>query len=147
LIFNCIQASEELYDPQYHTAEKAKADAKLIFDKGQGKWGTDEKAIFKVLCASPPQHVMNIDRIYADDYGYSLWKAMEKEMSGDAGKATRHMIAMKTKPYAAMAAMIKAACHGIGTDELVSYNCLSLIAMPARPIKTSLLILLVFIYF
>ena len=49
LVFNCFQAGEEAYDPQYHTAEKAKEDAETIYQKGQGKFlGTDEKKIFKI---------------------------------------------------------------------------------------------------
>lgn len=124
LIFNSIQAGEEIYDPGYHTDEKAKEDAELIYDKGQGQWGTNEKKIFKVLCASPPKHIMNIDKIYAETYGFSLWKAMEKELSGDVGEAARYLVAMKTKPYVAMASLIKAACHGIGTDELLLTCCI-----------------------
>lgn len=120
LVFNCFQASEEVYDPQHHTAEKAIEDAVTIYDKGQGKWGTDEKAIFKILCSSPPEHVKNIDKAYSEKYGYTLTKAMEKEISGTVGDATIHLIGMKLKPYEAAAAMIKAACAGLGTDELVS---------------------------
>ncbi len=120
LVFNCFQASEEVYDPQHHTAEKAIEDAVTIYEKGQGKWGTDEKAIFKILCSSPPEHVKNIDKAYSDKYGYTLTKAMEKEINGNVGDATVHLIDTKMNPYAAAAAMIKAACRGLGTDELVS---------------------------
>lgn len=121
LVFNCFQAGEETYDPQHHTAEKAIEDAVSIYDKGQAKFlGTDEKGIFKILCAAPPEHVKNIDQAYSDKYGYTLIKAMEKELSGNVRDATLHLIGMKTKPFEASAAMIKTACKGIGTDELVS---------------------------
>jgi len=120
LVFNCFQAGEEAYDPQYHTEEKAKADADTIFDKGQGKtFGTDEKVIFKILCASPPEHILAVDKAYTEERGYTLTKAMEKTFGGNVEDATVHLIGMKTKPYAAAAAMIKEACRGIGTDELV----------------------------
>jgi hypothetical protein len=67
LIFNCMQAAEEKYDPQFHTADKAIEDAEIIHKKGQGKFfGTDEKGIFKVLCAAPPEHIENISKAYAD---------------------------------------------------------------------------------
>jgi len=125
LVFNCLQGGEEAYDPQYHTEEKAKKDADEIYDKGQGKFfGTDEKAIFKILCASPPEHILNIDKAYAEKRGYTLTKAMEKEMSGNVSAATIHLIGMKTKPYATAAAMIKEACRGIGTDELLLTTCI-----------------------
>merc|ERR1712150_124574 len=86
--------------------------------------------IFKVLVAAPPQHVQAIDRAYADKYGITLWKAMEKEMggllSGNVGDATLHLIMTKTRPYEAAAAMIKAACRGIpvGTDKVLLTCCI-----------------------
>lgn len=120
LVFNCLQAAEEEYDPKYHTLEKAKEDAEIIFKKGQGKFfGTDERAIFKVLCAAPPQHIENISKAYADKYGYTLMKAMEKELGGEVEKACLHMLGMKLKPYETMAKLIKDACAGFGTDELL----------------------------
>lgn len=60
LIFNCLQASEEQYDPQFHTAEKAKDDADFIHSLGQGRWGTNERGLFKIICASPKEHLENI---------------------------------------------------------------------------------------
>jgi len=127
LVFNCLQAGEEEYDPKYHTKEKAVEDAEFIHDKGQGRWGTDEKSIFKLLCASPQQHVEAINQAYADKYGYTLLKAMEKELGGiTEGRiraAALHMIGMKIKPYETIAALIKQACAGIGTDELLLTCC------------------------
>ena len=119
LIFNCMQASEEAYDPQYHTKEKAIEDAEIIHAKGQGRWGTEERGIFKILCSAPNEHLENISSAYADKYGYTLWKAMEKELSGEVSTALVHMLAMKTKPYEALAKLIKDACAGFGTNELL----------------------------
>jgi hypothetical protein len=125
LVFNCMQAGEETYDPQYHTADKVIEDAEAIYEKGQGKFfGTDEKSIYKVLCAAPPEHVENINKVYADKYGYTLMKAMEKELSGNARDGTLHMLGMKIKPYETIAELIKAACAGIGTDELLLTCCI-----------------------
>ena len=124
LVFNCLQAGEEAYDPQFHTMEKAMVDAEMIYDKGQGKWfGTDEKSIFKILCAAPPEYFELINRAYADKYGYTLIKAMEKELSGNVKEGTLHMIGMKLKPYETVAKLIKSACAGIGTDELLLTCC------------------------
>ena len=120
LIFNCMQAAEEKYDPKLHDNDKAMEDADIIHKKGQGKFfGTDEKGIFKVLCAAPPEHIENISRVYADKYGYTLMKAMEKEMSGEVKNATLFMLGMKLKPYETLAKLIKDACAGFGTDELL----------------------------
>jgi len=60
LIFTCMQASEEVYDPQFHTADKALEDAETIHKMGQGRWGTNERGIFKIVCASPKEHLENV---------------------------------------------------------------------------------------
>lgn len=123
LVFNCLQAGEVPFDPQYHTAQLAVEEAEFIREKGQGRWGTDEKSIFKILCASPPQHLENIDKAYAEKYGYKLAKALEKELGGvGEGKvqdACVHLVGMKLKPAETAAQLIKQACAGIGTDELL----------------------------
>lgn len=98
IVFNCMQGGEEAFDPQFHNKEKAVEDAELIYEKGQGKrFGTDEKSIFKVLCAAPPEHVKNINTVYADKYGYTLMKALEKELKGNVRDATLHMLGMKVR--------------------------------------------------
>jgi Annexin len=113
IIFNCMQSGEEVYDPQFHTADKVLEDIEQIYSAGQGRWGTDEKSIFKLLCAAPPEHVQNLNKAYSDKYGYSLMKALEKELSGNVRDATVHMIGMKIKPYETIAALIKKACAGM----------------------------------
>lgn len=128
LVFNCLQAAEEEFNPQFHTIEKAAEDAEFIHDKGQGRWGTDEKSIFKIVCASPKEHLERVNKIYADKYGYTLLKAMEKELGGmGEGKvreATLHLVSMKLKPFEAIAELIKSACAGVGTDELLLTCCI-----------------------
>jgi hypothetical protein len=124
LVFNCMQAGEEIFDPQYHTHDKAVEDAETIHSEGQGRWGTNEKAIFKILCAAPPQHVENISTIYADKYGYTVMKAMEKELSGNVSDGCIHLVGMKIKPAETIANLVKKACKGIGTDEMLLTTCL-----------------------
>jgi hypothetical protein len=54
-------------------------------------------------------------------------KAMEKELNGLGEKgvreATVHMIGMKLKPYETIAKLIRDACAGFGTDELLLTCC------------------------
>jgi Annexin len=102
----------------------AKEDAETIYKKGQGKWGTDEKSIFKILCAAPPEYITKINAVYTDKYGYTLLKAMEKELSGNVQDGTVHMLGMKLKPYETAAKLIKTACAGMGTDELLLTCCI-----------------------
>jgi hypothetical protein len=124
LIFNCLQAGEEEFDPQYHTREKAAEDAETIHKMGQGRWGTDEKGIFKILCASPPSFLDTISNVYAEKYGYTLWKAMDKELSGNVRSGCMFLVGMKQKPYEEIAKLIKTACAGFGTDELLLTCCI-----------------------
>jgi Annexin len=65
LIFNAVQAGEEAYDPQYHSPDKALEDAEFIYKKGQGAWGTDERSLFKIFCASPKEHLENVSKYVA----------------------------------------------------------------------------------
>lgn len=65
IVFNCLQGAEEVYDPQFHTADKANEDAEAIYGKGQGRWGSDEKGIFKIICAAPKEHLENVNKSYS----------------------------------------------------------------------------------
>lgn len=114
-----MQAAEEEFDPDYHNEDKMKEDAEKLYEMGQGKWGTDEKGMFKVLCASPPEYLKQLNLFYADKYGYTLMKVMEKEMSGDAGRAGVFLLGMKLKPYETVAKLIEKACKGFGTNEIL----------------------------
>jgi hypothetical protein len=62
LVFTCLQGAEEVYNPQYHTIDKAVEDADIIHQKGQGRWGTDERGIFKIIGASPVEHLQNVSK-------------------------------------------------------------------------------------
>eukprot|EP00527_Entomoneis_sp_CCMP2396_P009148 CAMPEP_0198137210 /NCGR_PEP_ID=MMETSP1443-20131203/739_1 /TAXON_ID=186043 /ORGANISM="Entomoneis sp., Strain CCMP2396" /LENGTH=323 /DNA_ID=CAMNT_0043798569 /DNA_START=41 /DNA_END=1012 /DNA_ORIENTATION=+ len=119
LIFNCLQAAEEAYDEDYHTEELCKEDVIAFYKMGQGKWGTDEKGLFKLICARPAEHLVNVNRAYADEYGFTLFKAMEKELGGDAGKAALFALGMKLKSSETVAGLIHDACKGFGTNELL----------------------------
>merc|ERR1712045_306262 len=124
LLLSSMQAAAEEYDPDFHTEEKALEDAQEIYKAGQGKWfGTNEKKLFKVIALAPRQHLYAVNEKYADEYGYTLVKAMEKELSGKAAEAAIFTVNMRLKPYVAIAKLIKSACAGIGTDELLLTTC------------------------
>merc|ERR1712038_995615 len=124
---SCLQAAEEPYDPDYHTQEKAGEDVEKIYETGQGKWfGTDEKEMFKVIALSPPEYLKLVNFEYADKYGYTLVKAVEEELGGNAEQSALFALKMKLKPYEVIAELIKSACAGIGTDELLLSCCIIL---------------------
>mmetsp|Transcript_4210 Transcript_4210/g.5504 ORF Transcript_4210/g.5504 Transcript_4210/m.5504 type:complete len:168 (+) Transcript_4210:3-506(+) len=110
---------EEVYDPSYHNASKAEEDAKSFYKNGQGKkFGTDEDALFEIMCKSPPQYLQMIDNAYVANYNINLEKALEKELRGKTEKAAIFTLGMKLSPYETVAKLIKSTCAGMGTDEL-----------------------------
>jgi hypothetical protein len=119
LVFNALQADEKKFDPDYHTKDRAKEDAKKLHDMGQGRWGTNEAGLFKLIIASPPKYVTMVNSEYADKYGYTLPKALEKELGGQVEDAALFLIGMKLKPIETIAGLIDKACKGIGTNELL----------------------------
>ena len=119
LIFTYLQATEETYDPGFHDTEKMKEYAEKLYKMGQGKFGTDEAGLFKLLCSSPPEYLQKFNLLYAEKYGFTLVKAVETEFRETTGPAAMFMLNMKVKPYEAIANLIDTACKGFGTNELL----------------------------
>jgi hypothetical protein len=119
ILTSAQQAAEEEFDPDYHTVDKAVEDAKHIYKAGQGRWGTDESQMAKVIVLSPPKYLKILNEVYADKYGYTLFKAFEKEMNKLGGDAALFTLGMKLKPYETIAKLIKTATKGMGTNEIL----------------------------
>jgi hypothetical protein len=124
LIFNCLQAGEQDFDPEFHTEDLVKQDVETIYQAGQGSFGTNESGFFKVLCSRPPEHLKAVNLAYADKHGYTLVKALETELGGDVADASMFMVGMKLKPFETVAHLIKKSCAGFGTNELLLTCCL-----------------------
>lgn len=115
----CLQGMEEAYDPAHHTPSRAEEDATTFYKRGQGKrFGTDEEALFGIICRSPPPYLKMIDEAYARRYSVTLRRALEKELRGKAERAAVFALGMKLTPYETIAEHIKGTCAGMGTDEL-----------------------------
>ena len=119
LVFNCLQGVEEKFDPGYHNDDLVKQDVATIYKAGQGSFGTNEAGFFKVLVARPSEHLKTVNLAYAEKHGYTLFKALETEIGGQAGEAGLFMLGMKLRPYLTVAKLIKKACAGLGTNELL----------------------------
>lgn len=119
VLTSAMQAAEEEYDEGFHTEDKAKEDAELIHKATKGWFGKDTKELCKIIVLSPPKHLKNISSYYADAYGYTLFKVFEKEFGGDSEASILYTLGLKLKPFETIAKMIKSACAGIGTDELL----------------------------
>jgi hypothetical protein len=124
LVLTCMQASEESFDPDFHTEELMKEDMETIYKASQGRIGTNEKGLFKILAQRPTDYMKTMNLKYADKYGYTIPKVLDKELGGKVEDAACFMIGMKLKPYETIANLIKTACAGFGTDELILACCL-----------------------
>ena len=119
IVFNCLQGIEEAFDAQYHTADLVAKDVATIYKMSEGKFGTDESGLFKLLCARPSEHLTKVNLAYADKHDVTLFKVMETELGGKTRDATLFLLGMKIKPYATVAKLIKTACKGVGTNEML----------------------------
>jgi hypothetical protein len=119
LVFNCLQGSEEEYDPDYHTDKKVHEDVATLYQMGEGKFGTDESGLFKLLCCRPSEHLKKVNLAYTDKHDVTLFKVLDNELGGQTRDATLFMLGMKLKPYATVAKLIKKSCKGMGTNELL----------------------------
>merc|ERR1712165_35624 len=119
ILMGAVQAAEEEYDPDFHNEDKAKEDAEEIYNAGQGRWGTNEAKMAKIVVLSPPKYLKLVNEVYADMYGYTLFKAFEKELGRLGGEAALFTLGMKLKPYETVAGLIKKATKGLGTNEIL----------------------------
>jgi hypothetical protein len=110
LIQNSIAAAEKEFDPSIHTKEKAREDADFIHD---------ENGIFEIICTAPPEYLELISEVYEEQYGMTLVKAIEKGLGGKSKEGLLQTVGMKLKPIETVAKLIKTACAGIGTNELL----------------------------
>lgn len=119
LMVMCAQGIEEGYDPEdVHTEERVEQDVKIFYKSGEGTWGTDESKFFKIICASPAEHLKAVDAAYTKKYGNTLKKAAKKELGGDTEDAALYILSVKLgDTNAIIAEEIKKTTKGIGTDE------------------------------
>jgi hypothetical protein len=84
LVNNFLKANR---DETHQDKELAKQDAKLLYDRGEGKIGTDEDTFIRILTSKSWAHIQLINFAYADISGHSLEEAIKKETSGYFQKA------------------------------------------------------------
>jgi Annexin len=132
MIYFCLQGMEQEFDPDFHTDDKVAEDVATFYKMGEGKFGTDESGLFKLICTSPSEHLKKVNQMYADKHDVTLFKAIDDEMSGKTQDATLFLLGMKLKPYETVAKLIQKACKGIGTNELL-LTCIIIRFQPHLP--------------
>lgn len=119
LVVNCLQGIEEGYDPGYHNDDLVAKDVQTFYKMSEGKFGTDESGLFKLLCVRPSEHLKKVNALYADKHDVTLFHVMDKELAGKTRDATLFLLGMKVKPFETVAKLIKKAMKGAGTNELL----------------------------
>ena len=120
-----MQELAEPFDESIHTDEKAEEFAENLYSAGEGKWGTDEMAFFRLFCTCPPELMEKVDRIYATKHGNTVGKAIKKEFGGKVEDAFLFHYGMIIKPYDTIAELFESTMKGIGTDELGLAACMA----------------------
>ncbi|XP_037340535.1 annexin A3b [Pungitius pungitius] len=98
-------------------AAKAKADAKVLYEAGEKKWGTDEGKFIDILChRSVPQLRQTLVE-YKNISKKTLQEAIESEMSGDLEDLLVAVVKCVKNVPAYLAERIFKSMKGAGTDE------------------------------
>ncbi|XP_010779905.1 annexin A3-like isoform X2 [Notothenia coriiceps] len=98
-------------------ADKAKEDAKTLYDAGEKKWGTDETKFVDILCnRSIPQLRQTLVE-YKNISGKTLQHSIEGEMSGELEELLVAIVKCVKSVPAFFAERLYESMKGGGTDE------------------------------
>jgi hypothetical protein len=93
---------------------KAQAVAHEIYKAGEHRLGTNDSKFVDIMTIYSPYFLDRVNFHYTKLYGNSLYKAIEKETSGDYKDA---LIACAKPPDIYFADRLKSATRGLGTDD------------------------------
>ncbi|KAI4876383.1 hypothetical protein NFI96_017843 [Prochilodus magdalenae] len=100
-------------------AAKAKADAKVLYEAGEKRWGTDESKFIDILChRSVPQLRQTLVE-YKNLSGKTLQASIENEMSGKLEDILVAIVKCVKSVPAYLAECLNKSMKGVGTTESV----------------------------
>ncbi|CAF1003086.1 unnamed protein product [Brachionus calyciflorus] len=97
--------------------ELAKKEANELYQAGEGKLGTDEAEFIRILCTRSFSQLRATFEEYNKLSANGILKAIEKEMSGNFGKACMAIVKSCLNRPAYFAERLHKTMKGIGTDE------------------------------
>uniref|UniRef100_A0A8C1R9M5 Annexin n=1 Tax=Cyprinus carpio TaxID=7962 RepID=A0A8C1R9M5_CYPCA len=98
-------------------ADKAKEDAKALYQAGEKRLGTDESKFIEILCKRSIPHLRQTILEYKNISGKTLQKSIEKEISGDLEELLVAIVKCVMSTPAYFAEKIYKSMKGAGTDE------------------------------
>lgn len=96
---------------------KAEADAKKLYDAGEGKWGTDESAFNTILATRSFPQLQAIFKAYNKVAGRSIQSSIKREFSGDIERGLLAIANCAENRPAYFASRLKASMRGLGTND------------------------------
>ncbi|XP_022609480.1 annexin A3 [Seriola dumerili] len=97
--------------------EKAKEDAKTLYDAGENKWGTDESKFIDILCQSSIPQLRQTLVEYKIISGKTLQQSIEGEMTGELEELLVAIVKCVKSVPAYFAECLHESMKGGGTDE------------------------------
>jgi len=104
--------------------EEAKRDANLLYEKGEGKIGTDENTFIEILSKRSYPQLHAINTCYINLRGHSLERAIKSETSGNFRKALITILTPRDE-YFADKIHDSVACVGTKDHQLI--RCISFV--------------------
>ncbi|XP_076587134.1 annexin A3a isoform X2 [Chaetodon auriga] len=98
-------------------ADKAKEDAKALYDAGEKKWGTDESKFIDILCQRSIPQLRQTLVEYKNISGKTLQESIEGEMSGELEELLVAVVKCVKSVPAYFAERLYGSMKGAGTDE------------------------------
>ncbi|XP_041642640.1 annexin A3a isoform X2 [Cheilinus undulatus] len=97
--------------------EKAREDAKALYDAGEKKWGTDEAKFVEILCTRSIPQLRQTLVEFKNISGKTLQQSIEGEMSGDIKELLVAVVKCVKSVPAYFAERLYQTMKGGGTDE------------------------------
>ena len=91
--------------------------AKLLYEKGVSKWGTDEKTFAQIFALVSPAELVAIAQHYHKLSGHTILDAIDKEFSGNMKKAFRAIVYAIISPSEYFATRVHDAIKSFGTND------------------------------
>ena len=112
--------SENIYpDPGF-----CQQEAERLYKAGEGRWGTDEDFFAKIITQRSPYELAIIADLYHKQTKHTIFKAIDKEFSGQTEKLLNQIVMAIIHPSEYFANRIYNSMKGAGTKDKQLIRCL-----------------------
>lgn len=112
-----VMALQGVRDNYAFDPEKAREQAEILYNAGEGKVGTDENAFVEILGHAGQHQAYLIFQEYKKISGKTIEQAMKSEMSGELLEGLLSMVKTVHNRPAYFAERLEVAMKGLGTDD------------------------------